>query len=234
MLLFLCLLFAKIDPKIAKAPKKPPPKDLKASNYWRPDSAQLAVFAAGSKSLKIVDMQFQFQLEPGNYVAIGYGGNKMENSDMIVFTRPLKKKGKDDIVVQRYYSTGYNQPKLMKDKVDVLVQGKKDNDYFVIIRKPVTSKNTKGASPSNAFQVDKPFEMIWARGPMEKNGKIIKHTQAGAKLFEMKKFSPKQAAVPGSNEQQHDTVKKDEKKGNLASTVLPSQLFAFLMMVVIQ
>ena len=167
----------------------PPPEDLFNSKKWCPEKSKLCVFAAASKILGFVDMQLEFTLQPKNYVAIGFGGNKMTNSDMLVISNIKKKGNKTEIIAEDYYSTGYVAP--TKDKqqdFQVLTKDERSGGrYTIIVRRNIDT----GDKEDNPFSWNESFEMIWARGKVGKNG-LEQHahspTDRGSLEMMMEKF----------------------------------------------
>ena len=197
----------------AEAP--PPPTDLYSSKKWCPEKAKLCVSAAASGTLGLVDIQLEFTLLPQNYVSIGFGGKKMEKSDMLVLTNKKLKSGKTKIVVEDYYSESYTLPK--KDKkqdYQVLVADEKSGGRHVVI---VRRKIDTGDPEDNVFNWNGSFDMIWARGEVVKST-LKKHTEAGSLDFVMAKFD-KNSKPTGSKD--GDVEAKPEETKKAGSSALP-------------
>eukprot|EP00835_Amoeboradix_gromovi_P007085 NODE_1047_length_1714_cov_1.037152.p1 type:complete len:243 gc:universal NODE_1047_length_1714_cov_1.037152:1600-872(-) len=212
MILLLFYIFAKEShPKThdsvtnTKEVTTPPPSDLYSSIEWCPVKAELCVTAAASEKLGFVDMRLEFTLSPKSYVAIGFGGEKMTDADMLVITSK-KVKSKTVIVAEDYYSKGFSLPKKDKQQdYSIIAEGTKPGGrYTIILRRKIDTGDTE----DKVFNTNGSFEMIWARGKI--SGKTLKkHDQAGALPFVMQKFEAKPTADASGTENENTALENE-------------------------
>eukprot|EP00834_Sanchytrium_tribonematis_P007917 NODE_804_length_3799_cov_0.577297.p4 type:complete len:230 gc:universal NODE_804_length_3799_cov_0.577297:3708-3019(-) len=221
MIFFSLLTFSKQikDKNIDAPPNKPPPSDLYVSDKWCPENSKLCVFTAASNNLKIFDMKLEFTLLPNQYVAIGWGGQKMQGADMLVISKIANKKNETKVLVEDYYSKGYQLPK--KDKkqdFSLMMNAERSAGRHVVV---VRRKINTGDSEDKVFPWNGQFEMIWARGKVGKT--ISKHTSenVGSMMMNMAKFTnDTQTNNTTETEQKNDEEQKDDSSASTLSILL--------------